>query len=89
MNHEDRLRAGGAQDVSHGGACAGVQAGALQVRRSQGGWTFSPASGTLGAGALVSLALGDADGDGDPDVAATCSAGGDATVTYVLVNKVR
>jgi hypothetical protein len=43
----------------------------------------------LGAGAPISLSVGDADGDGDLDIASTHSAGGDATVTYVLVNKVR
>ena len=61
----------------------------IQVRRNQSGWNFSTTEGTLGPGTLISLSVADADGDGDPDVAATCSAGGDATVTYVLVNKVR
>lgn len=61
----------------------------VQVRRNQAGWSFSTTEGTLGAGPPISIAVGDADGDGDFDVASTHSAGGDATVTYVLVNKVR
>ena len=61
----------------------------VQIRRNQSGWNFSSTEATLGPGAPISLAVGDVDGDGDPDIASTQSAGGDATVTYVLVNKVR
>jgi hypothetical protein len=61
----------------------------VHVRRNQSAWSFGTTEGTLGPGAPISLAVGDADGDGDLDVASTHSAGGDATVTYVLVNKVR
>jgi hypothetical protein len=61
----------------------------VQIRRNLSGWSFASTEGTLGAGAPISLSVGDADGDGDLDIASTHSAGGDATVTYVLVNKVR
>ncbi|MBI3184144.1 MAG: VCBS repeat-containing protein [Myxococcales bacterium] len=60
-----------------------------QLRRNAGSFQFTPYEGTTGTGAPLSLAAGDMDGDGDPDLAATYSQGGDATVTYVLINQVR
>ncbi|MHB8874304.1 MAG: FG-GAP repeat domain-containing protein [Myxococcaceae bacterium] len=66
-----------------------LEGGKLEVRRNAGAFSFTAFQATTGAGAPLSLSVGDVDGDGDPDFAATCSAGGDATVTYVLLNKVR
>lgn len=59
------------------------------VRRNRGSWLFSENRLTAGAGPRLSMAWGDADGDGDPDVAVTVLAGGDATKTFVLRNRVR
>lgn len=61
----------------------------LVVRRNNGGWSFIEKRTAMGSGPRRSLALGDAEGDGDLDVAVTFSAGGEATVTRVFLNRVR
>ena len=44
---------------------------------------------STGVGTALSLSSGDLDADGDPDFAATYRLSGDATATYVILNKVR
>ncbi len=61
----------------------------VQVRRNASAFAFLPYEGAIGAGTPLTLSAGDVDGDGDADLAATNAQGGDATVTYVLLNKVR
>lgn len=61
----------------------------LLVRRNNGGWSFAEKRTPMGTGTRRSLAVGDADGDGDLDVAVTFTAGGEATVTRVFLNRVR
>ncbi len=61
----------------------------LRVRRNAGNFAFTAYDATTGQGTPLSLAAGDVDGDGDPDFAATYGQGADATVTYLVLNKVR
>jgi hypothetical protein len=60
-----------------------------EVRRNQGLWTFAPFTATFAAGPPLSFSIGDVDGDGDLDLVSTRHASGDATVSYVQLNKVR
>jgi hypothetical protein len=59
------------------------------VRRNRGGWAFSEFRQGVGAGTVVSVAVGDVDADQDPDVVVTFSTGGDATRTAVVRNRAR
>ncbi|MEW5739087.1 MAG: FG-GAP-like repeat-containing protein [Myxococcota bacterium] len=59
------------------------------VRRNRGSFLFSEFRARLGAGTRLSFDVGDVDGDGDPDFAATVTLGGDATRTWVTINRVR
>lgn len=65
------------------------EGGSVQLRRASGTFTFLSYSQASGTGPLLSLSVGDVDGDGDPDFVTTHSAGGDATGSYVVLNKVR
>ena len=68
---------------------AWLEADRLEVRRNSGAFQFTPFEATTGPGTPLSLSAGDVDGDGDTDFAATYGTGPDATVTYLLINKVR
>ncbi|MBL8917624.1 MAG: VCBS repeat-containing protein [Myxococcaceae bacterium] len=59
------------------------------VRRNRGQWAFAEFRQAVGAGARLSVAVGDVDADQDPDVAVTFSTGADATRTAVVRNRAR
>lgn len=59
------------------------------LRRNRGDWLFSALTVPLPSGPRLSFDVGDVDGDGDEDLVATVSAGGDATRTSVVLNRVR
>ncbi|MFZ5470164.1 MAG: FG-GAP-like repeat-containing protein [Myxococcota bacterium] len=61
----------------------------VHLRRNVGSFLFMTYEAVTGAGTPLTLSAGDVDGDGDLDLAATYGQGGDATTTYVLLNKVR
>ena len=63
--------------------------GSLEVRRNLGGFAFQAYALSSGTGPLLSLSVGDLDGDGDLDFVTTHSAGGDATASWAVLNKVR
>jgi hypothetical protein len=65
------------------------EGGSVQVKRLSGAFVFQNYSQASGTGALLSFSVGDVDGDGDPDFVSTHSAGGDATTSFVVLNKVR
>ncbi|MCC6334247.1 MAG: VCBS repeat-containing protein [Myxococcales bacterium] len=66
-----------------------TQGDEVVIRRNRGGFLFSEVRAALGPGPRLSFDVGDVDGDGDPDFAATVSLGGDATRTWVTLNRVR
>jgi FG-GAP-like repeat len=65
------------------------EGGSVQVRRASGAFVFLSYAQASGTGPLLSFSVGDVDGDGDPDLVSTHSAGGDATQSFVVINKVR